>query len=100
MTMAKKIEWNKTMHEFRALLDANSIIWYDCSDINPDCMFCMLRTHFTYLNAKWSVIIGTYSYGYEQNKLELMCSKVNDGEPIGYLTPKEAIDIVLRGSYK
>ena len=92
----------KEMELFRKMLEDNGIEWHDASDMNA---YPITRTHFNYRGHDWSVIHGFCSYGgyssFEKDKglLELMSNAVNDGDPVGYLTAKEAFDYV-RGDAK
>ena len=87
------------MYRFRNLLEQNNIEWIDKSDEG-----FIDRTHFYYRNYFFSVVngYGTYGgsdiFGINKGLLELMSNCFNGGEPIGYLTADEAIEIVLGGS--
>lgn len=87
----------REMELFRKMLDDNGIEWHDASDMGK---YPITRTHFNYRGNDWSVIHGYCSYGgyshFEKDSglLELMSGAVNDGDPIGYLTAKEAFDYV------
>ena len=87
----------KEMELFRNMLDDNGIEWHDASRMGA---YTITRTHFNYRGHDWSVIHGYGSYGgyspFEKDKglLELMSGAVNDGDPVGYLTAKEAFDYV------
>lgn len=93
------------MIELRKLLDENKIEWHDAS--GPEEILKLIhidRTHFDHRGFKWSVVNGFGTYGgvgirhhINQGKLELMSNAVNGGEPIGYLTAKECIELVLHG---
>ena len=83
----------------RDILDEDGIQWKDKSvnkqfDGTP---FVILRTHITYQGRFYSVIIGTGTYGGEHYKLELMSDAVNNGEPVGYLSVTDVIDIIKNG---
>ena len=81
------------------MLDAENIKWHDASD-PEDSPFYICRTHFEHRGYDWSVIhgFGTYggpSYLYDdKGLLELMSGAVGDGNPIGCLTAKEAMQYV------
>lgn len=87
----------KEMELFRKMLDDNDIEWHDASDMDA---YPTTRTHFNYRGHDWSVIHGYCSFGgyslFEKDNglLELMSGAVNDGDPVGYLTAKEAFDYV------
>lgn len=88
----------KEMELFRKMLDDNGIEWHDASVMDA---YPITRTHFNYRGHFWSVIhgygtFGGYSYFRRRDDglLELMSDAVNGGEPIGYLTAKEAFDYV------
>ena len=88
----------REMELFRKMLDDNGIEWHDASEMDA---YPITRTHFNYRGYDWSVIHGYGSWGgYSRLKrddglLELMSGAVNDGEPVGYLTAKEAFDYVI-----
>lgn len=101
------------MVKFRKMLDENGIKWEDASTqntVNPfDCLleidrFHIDRTHFQYRGYDWSVVHGFGTYGghssFEKDKglLELMSNAVDSGEPVGYLTAEQAMDLVLKGA--
>ena len=86
------------MIKLRKELDRLEIKWWDDSQNNYRPMD---RTKFEINGHQWSVINGYGSYGgYDSleplNKglLELMTTCVNDGEPVGYLTAKEIIEMI------
>lgn len=85
------------MELFRKMLDDNGIEWYDASTMG---VYPMTRTHFKYRGYDWSVIHGYCSYGgyslidKDEGLLELMSGVVNDGNPVGWLTAKEAFNYV------
>ena len=87
----------KEMGLLREMLDAEGIEWHDASDTGP-CPMC--RTHFIHRGYNWSVIHGYGSYGgysrltRDEGLLELMSGAANGGDPIGYLTAKEAMRYV------
>lgn len=87
----------KEMELFRKMLDDNGIEWHDASDTYA---YPITRTHFNYRGHNWSVIHGYGSWGgynrftEDEGLLELMSDAVNGGDPVGYLTAKEAFDYV------
>lgn len=93
------------MIELRKLLDEYKIEWHDASD--PEEMRKdggIDRTHFYHRGFKWSIVngFGTYGgisfrHGINQGKLELASNAVNCGDPIGHLTAKDCIELVLHG---
>lgn len=90
----------EVMDTLRDILDVDGIHWVDKSVENNDLdgtLFVILRTHITYHDKLYSVILGTGTYGFEDYKLELMSEVVNGGEPIGGLTVTEVIDIMKHG---
>ena len=88
----------KEMEVFRKALNENGICWVDASENG---MLPITRTHFEYRGYKWSVIhgFGTYggwnSFDPDAGLLEVMSNAVDDGEPIGWLTAEEVMDLVL-----
>lgn len=86
------------MKLFREMLDAENIEWHDASSRSFE--LPMDRTHFEYRGYFWSVIHGFGSYGGpsfiqdDKGLLELMSNAVNKGDPIGWLTAKEAMQYV------
>ena len=100
----------KEMELFRKALDERGVKWHDASDgISNDLKkksglhfdMWMCRTHFSIGDSKISVINGAGSYGgfmhdEESNAglLEMMCGRINHGEPEGNLTAKEAIKML------
>ena len=89
------------MQLFRQMLDAEHIKWHDASE--PEDSLCYIcRTHFEYRGYDWSVIYGFGTYGGpsylydDKGLLELMSNAVGDGNPIGWLTAKEAMQYVRR----
>jgi len=88
------------MVRLRSDLDMLGIEWKDQSSVIPeDHWIC--RTWFWINHNKWSVIhgygtYGGYSYWLDRDdmRLELTTSTQNGGEPIGYLTAKEIIELV------
>lgn len=86
------------MKLFREMLDAENIEWHDASSQSYE--LPMDRTHFEHRGYFWSVIHGFGSYGGpsfiqdDEGLLELMSDAVNKGEPIGWLTAKEAMQYV------
>ena len=100
----------REMELFRKALDAKGVDWHDASEgisdelkkkvhLHFDNWMC--RTHFNIGDSKISVINGAGSYGgfyhdemANEGLLELMCGKVNGGEPEGYLTADEAIRLL------
>ena len=89
------------MIAFRKLLDEKRIEWEDLSTQQWE--ICPIdRTHFNHRGYKWSVINGYGTYGgvnvitrKNEGLLELMSEAVNGGEPLGFLTAKEAMCMVL-----
>lgn len=91
----------KEMIKFRKLLDANGIEWHDASDPADDPLR-IDRTHFEYNRFHYSVIHGYGTYGgysffrdKDEELLELMSNSVDGGNPVGWLTADEAIQIIL-----
>lgn len=94
------------MQALRDYLTENRISWYDLSEDSefpgmPNLSQYMCRTHFTINDQYISVINGSFSYGgvsiYDnENKglLELWADKVNNGQPLGYLTAEDVIKII------
>jgi len=86
------------MKLFREMLDAEHIEWHDASSQSFE--LPMDRTHFEHRGYHWSVIHGFGSYGGpsflydDKGLLELMSNAVNKGDPIGWLTAKEAMQYV------
>lgn len=83
------------MKKFRKELDKRGIAWEDKSDEMID------RVHFYNRDQKWSVINGLGTYGgylfdfqHNQDLLEIMQINSNE-EPIGFLTAKQAIKIII-----
>lgn len=89
------------MRLFQKMLDKNNIEWEDNSEYGS---FPITRTQFNYRGYRWSVIHGFGTYGgyshFDQDKglLELMSEAIDDGYPIGYLTAKEAFELVKGGA--
>lgn len=87
------------MKLLREMLDAENIEWHDASSQSFE--LPMDRTHFEHRGYHWSVIHGFGSYGGpsfsrdDKGLLELMSDAVNEGEPIGWLTAKEAMQYVV-----
>lgn len=89
------------MIKFRRLLDNAGIEWHDASC--KDNMFPITRTHFVFKGYHWSVIHGRGSYGginvfnkrKDEGLLEMMSEAVNEGEPIGWLTAEDAMQIIF-----
>ena len=88
----------KEMELFRKMLDDNGIEYDDNSEHG---LFPITRTQFDYRGYWWSVIHGYGTFGgyssfrrRDDGLLELMSDAVNGGEPVGYLTAKEAFDYV------
>lgn len=84
------------MIRLRELLDEKGIEWTDHSDPDID------RTRFSHKGFQWSVINGLGSYGgfqwftgKNEGLLELMSNAVNGGDPIGWLTADEVIQMVI-----
>ena len=91
----------REMIKFRKLLDKNGIEWHDASDPAED-SFRIDRTHFEYNRFHYSVVHGYGTYGgysnwndKDEGLLELMSNAINRGNPIGWLTADEAIQIIL-----
>ena len=100
----------KEMELFRKALDIKGVQWHDASeDIGEELKKraglrfdnWMCRTHFNIGDSQISVINGSGSYGgfmhdekCNAGLLELMCERINCGEPEGYLTAKEAIKML------
>ena len=88
----------KEMTKLREALTANDIIWTDASD---EGLLPITRTHFEYKDYKWSVIHGFGTYGGwshlepDAGLLEIMSNAVDDGNPMGWLTAEEVMDLVL-----
>ena len=88
----------KEMEKLREALTANDIIWTDASD---EGLLPITRTHFEYKGYKWSVIHGHGTYGGfsllepDAGLLEIMSNAVDDGNPMGWLTAEEVMDLVL-----
>ena len=76
--------------KLRKLLDAAGIQWEDASE--PDPVFPIHRTHGDGFSAIW----GAGSYGREFGLLEVMVAG-GDGDPVGWLTADEALELVLGG---
>lgn len=95
-----KIEMCNEMVKLREELDKRNIEWEDKSTVEE--FFTVYRTHFEYNNCKYSVIYGFGTYGglnlstkSNFKLLELMSEAVNKGEPVGYLTAEQVIEIVV-----
>lgn len=97
----------KEMQKLRNWLDQNSIPWEDCSDDFRNSSFLgyemwICRTHFMADNHKVSVINGGGTYGgyrlgdskNNEGLLEVMSSVINNGEPVGYLTAENVIQLL------
>ena len=88
----------KEMEKLREALTANDIIWTDASDGG---LLPITRTHFEYKDYEWSVIHGFGTYGGwnrlepDAGLLEIMSNAVDDGNPMGWLTAEEVMDLVL-----
>lgn len=85
------------MQKLRHELDKRNIKWRDATEKDiPGHWIC--RTHFDYKGLWWSVIHGFGTYGgfrlggNDLQGLECMCSAINDGEPIGYLTADNILE--------
>ena len=92
------------MHKLRQLLNESGIAWEDCST-GPDVYLPIDRTHFEHGGFSWSVVNGYGSYGgwdYMRTKnegfLEVMSNALNDGDPLGWLTAEEVMDLVRGNS--
>ena len=90
------------MIKFRMLLDNAGIEWRDASALD-DIEFPITRTHFVFKGYHWSVIHGRGTYGginsfnegRDEGLLELMSNAVNEGDPIGWLTAEDAMQIIF-----
>ena len=90
------------MIKLRELLDKNGIPWEDKSTRHThpkewgleEFSFSIDRTHFEFRGYHWSAINGCGTYGEDEGLIELMSDAVNGGEPIGYLTADEVMDMV------
>lgn len=91
------------MKLFREMLDNKGIKWEDGSVMQtlPIGDMSIERTWFTHRDCEWSVIHGFGTMGgYDFFKpdgglLELMSDLVNNGEPKGWLTAEETMELVL-----
>lgn len=88
------------MERLRMLLDYNGLVWADKSD-NKIPEMAIERTHLYFGGVLCSIIHGYGTYGgyntftgHDEGLLELMCEKVNDGEPLGELTADDVIVII------
>lgn len=88
------------MERLRMMLDYNGLEWADKSDNKiPD--MAIERTHLYFGETLCSIIHGYGTYGgynlfteRDEGLLELMCEKVNGGEPLGELTADDVIVII------
>lgn len=103
------------MKKLRKMLDEKGIKWEDCSGITPDELIeksvatgidknfadvTIYRTHFESDGYKYSVIYGYGTYGGydplsgdDRGLLECMTDKAYDGEPLGWLTAEQIMNI-------
>lgn len=103
------------MVKLRAELDKKGIQWKDASSIRTEAGInamidvgikaeyadtSMYRTHFEHNGYKFRVIHGFGSYGgkdtltgNDRGLLECMTEKINGGEPVGFLTAAEVLNI-------
>jgi len=95
------------MIKLREGLTKLGIEWWDASD--PDYYdLSIQRTHFAIAGNRWSVVHGYGTYGgyslwrdKDDYLLELMTTSVNDGNPVGYLTADDVLNILeLKGLSK
>lgn len=92
------------MKKLRDWLDKNNIPWVDHSEdfgMTGKMSMFICRTHFNADNHKVSVINGFGTYGgfsdfecSNRGLLEVMSDLFNDGEPVGYLTADELIEML------
>lgn len=84
------------MVKLRKLLDANGIEWHDVSTAPYELagFVGINRTHFEHRGYHWSVVHGSGSYGEKEGLLEVMSVAVNGGEPEGWLTAEQVMDLV------
>lgn len=89
------------MLKLRKLLTMNGIEWHDASEI-PDFPLQVDRTLFDFRGYKWSVINGHGTYGgfgilsdKNMGLLELTSEAVNGGEPFGFLTADQVMQLVF-----
>ena len=104
------------MKKLRKELDRMGVKWKDVSSITPETVIeemvskgidrayadtTMFRTHFEYGGYKFSVIHGYGSYGgkdaftgHDSGLLECMTEAINGGEPVGFLTASEVLNIM------
>ena len=103
----------KEMKKLRQLLDERGIEWADASSITSDAVIqkciefgidkyhadCTIyRTHFYVDGNAFSVIYGYGTYGgydsFNGSDLELLECRINGGDPTGYMTAEDVIDVV------
>lgn len=101
------------MVKLRKMLDAKGIVWIDKTCVTPDEVMSKMkelmpdveekyfdatifRTHFAHNGNRYSVIFGYGTYGNNENLLELMADCINNGEPVGYMTADEVLQLVLK----
>jgi hypothetical protein len=104
------------MKKLREMLTKRGIEWKDASSIVPDEVIqhriefgmnkyhadsTMYRTHFETGGNEYSVIYGYGSYGgydpfngYDPKLLECMTSVLNGGEPVGYMTAEDVMNVI------
>ena len=104
------------MSKLRKMLDEAGIEWKDVSIVTPDELIeksiavgidayhadtTIYRTHFEHKDYHFSVIYGYGTYGgydafngSDPGLLECMTEKVNGGEPQGWLTAEQVMNIV------
>lgn len=90
------------MKELRTMLTECGIEWHDAST-PPKEIVHIDRTHFEYKNYSWSVVNGFgtkggfYPFRNNENQglLELMSNAVNGGEPVGYLTAEQCMELII-----
>lgn len=110
------------MKKLRKMLTERGIGWKDVSAIVPDeaiqrCIALgiekyhadstIYRTHFETGGNKYSVIYGYGTYGgydpfngNDPELLECMTGAFNDGEPVGFMTANEVMDVIDGKYYK
>lgn len=100
------------MSKLRKMLDEAGIKWRDVSTVISDELIdayhadtTIYRTHFEHKDYYFSVIHGYGTYGgyysfsgRDPGLLECRTEKVNGGEPLGWLTADQVMEIVNRGN--